>query len=81
MNNYKQALEILQSTPAMELLYPNASAAMFNAWLSEEYAYLSTKTTTPLEEQWKIDYYRKLVLLQEHECAGLFNDGYLLTAI
>ena len=69
MNNYKQALEILQTAPALQ--FP--SDTNFRGWLDEEYAYLSSKKATPPEEEWKMEYYKRLVELKQSEYVVLHS--------
>jgi hypothetical protein len=70
VNNYKQALSILDSRPALEKSMKNLGVeteAAFEGWLEEEYAYLSGLLKEPLEETLQMEYYQKLVSLEDSE--------------
>jgi len=68
LNNYKQALEILNSGPQalaqamLDLGIPDES--VFEVWLEEEQAYLQGLQKEPEEETLQMEYWQKLVDLQ-----------------
>jgi hypothetical protein len=65
VNNYKQALGILQEAAQQPAYFP--ADTDYEQWLEEEYLYLSSKKKTPPEEVWKMEYYTLLVRLVEAE--------------
>ena len=65
VNNYKQALDVLKTASEATPQFPPETD--FRAWLDEEYEYLSSRKATPPEEEWKMEYYKKLVDLTEAE--------------
>jgi hypothetical protein len=71
LNNYKQALNILESGPqaltqAMSDL-GIADGSVFEVWLEEERAYLQGLQREPDEETLQMEYWQKLVDLQASE--------------
>lgn len=70
MDNYKQALDILQSEVLLlEMMEKRGitGPAIFRAWLDEEKSYLSGLKSEPPEETLEIDYYESLVRLQKFQ--------------
>lgn len=65
MNNYKQALDILQTATSTSPQFPEETN--FHKWLEEEYKYLASKKATPPMEEWKMEYYQMLVELGSAE--------------
>lgn len=67
VNNYKQALDILSTASASPSQFPSDTS--FEKWLEEEYQYLSSRASTPPDEEWRIEYYKKLIALTDEEYA------------
>jgi hypothetical protein len=70
VDNYKQALSILDLRTALEKTMKNLGIqdeAVFEQWLEEEHKYLSGLSKEPLEETLQMEYYQKLVNLQDSE--------------
>lgn len=66
-NNYKQALGILNTAPALARTMIDlgvANEAVFEEWLKEEHKYLSSLSSEPLTETLEMEYYQKLIKLQ-----------------
>ncbi|KAG6824531.1 hypothetical protein H0H92_006579, partial [Tricholoma furcatifolium] len=64
VNNYRQALGILETRSALQKTMDDqgiASTDVFHAWLREEHAYLTSLINEPLEETLGMEYYQKLV--------------------
>ncbi|KAG6835989.1 hypothetical protein H0H93_012471 [Arthromyces matolae] len=67
VNNYKQAIAIVQGQPALEkqMVDQNiANAGIFKQWLEEERSYLTGLQREPLQETLEMEYYQKLVNLE-----------------
>ncbi len=70
LNNYKQALKILQGEEALRLtmkVQGIANTAVFYTWLREEKEYLQGLKQEPLQETLEMDYYQRLVVLYHYE--------------
>ncbi|KAF8164202.1 hypothetical protein BJ912DRAFT_1026124 [Pholiota molesta] len=67
LNNYKQALTILNSRPTVLLALQKAGAVDgkgVEQWLQDEEVYLRGLTKEPLQETLEMEYYSRLVALQ-----------------
>ncbi|KAJ3575677.1 hypothetical protein NP233_g931 [Leucocoprinus birnbaumii] len=70
VNNYTQALKILQTESAVRDAMAEQgveNGSIFHRWLEEERAYLKGLKTEPVEETLQMDYYQKLVNLAKRE--------------
>ncbi|KAJ3769675.1 hypothetical protein FB446DRAFT_648232 [Lentinula raphanica] len=70
VDNYKQALEIEAMRPALAKTMVDlgiSSTATFEQWLVEERDYLNGLKKEPAEETLQMEYYKKLVKLQDAE--------------
>ncbi|KAE9407449.1 hypothetical protein BT96DRAFT_954511 [Gymnopus androsaceus JB14] len=70
VDNYKQALEILATRPALAKTMSDlgiASTDTFDEWLREEREYLKGLKKEPAEETLQMEYYKKLVKLEDSE--------------
>lgn len=70
VDNYKQALDILQSEVLLlEMMEKHgiADPLIFETWLDEEKSYLSRLRSEPPQETLEIDYYESLVRLQKSQ--------------
>ena len=70
LNNYKQALEILDTRPAVERALVKVGARdmeMVKEWLKEEEEYLRGLSKEPLEETLEMEYYKLLLNLSTSE--------------
>ncbi|KXN91216.1 hypothetical protein AN958_02172 [Leucoagaricus sp. SymC.cos] len=70
VNNYYQALEIIANEPALQKGMKDENIAdiqVFHDWLKEECGYLVRLATEPQEEMLQMDYYQKLVNLQQRQ--------------
>ncbi|KAJ3775255.1 hypothetical protein FB446DRAFT_638291 [Lentinula raphanica] len=70
VDNYKQALEIEATRPALAKTMTDLgipSVETFNQWLEEERDYLNSLKKEPPEETLQMEYYKKLVKLQDAE--------------
>ena len=70
LNNYKQALEILDTRPAVERALVKVGARdmeMVKEWLKEEEEYLKGLSKEPLEETLEMEYYKLLLNLSTSE--------------
>ena len=70
LNNYKQALEILDTRPAVERALVKVGARdmdMVKEWLKEEEVYLKGLSKEPLEETLEMEYYKLLLNLSTSE--------------
>ncbi|KXN83359.1 hypothetical protein AN958_01534 [Leucoagaricus sp. SymC.cos] len=70
VNNYHQALEIITDEPTLlEGMQDESieSFQVFEDWLKEEKEYLSGLATEPQEETLQMDYYQKLVNLEQRQ--------------
>ncbi|KAF6742544.1 hypothetical protein DFP72DRAFT_830402 [Ephemerocybe angulata] len=68
VNNYKQALSILQGEEELKksmIARGYESTVIFHQWLAEEHEYLTNLSKEPLEETLQMDYYQKLVNLDD----------------
>ncbi|KAJ3562351.1 hypothetical protein NP233_g9627 [Leucocoprinus birnbaumii] len=66
VNNYKQALSIIQGKEELRRTMRNAqitSTTVFHEWLEEEKSYLKGLRKEPEEEKHHIDYYEELIKL------------------
>ncbi|KII92056.1 hypothetical protein PLICRDRAFT_677552, partial [Plicaturopsis crispa FD-325 SS-3] len=89
LNNYKQALEILDTGPtALRDLMVELNIAdpgVFSAWLAEERQYLQSLQKEPAVETLQMEYWQKLVNLQASEAcviaAGIATEGATLWAV
>lgn len=67
LNNYKQALSILDTKPAVVAALTKVGASGGNAvegWLREEETYLRGLSKEPLEETLEMEYYKMLESLR-----------------
>jgi hypothetical protein len=67
-DNYKQALSILETTPAVNAALSKVGAvngAVVEGWLREEETYLRGLSKEPLEETLEMVYYRMVLNLRE----------------
>ncbi|KAG6884964.1 hypothetical protein C0992_005553 [Termitomyces sp. T32_za158] len=65
VQNYKQALKLINSLPALEKQMSNQSVMdfmIFDQWLAEENVYLKGLVREPQEETLQMEYYKKLSL-------------------
>ncbi|KXN87344.1 hypothetical protein AN958_08896 [Leucoagaricus sp. SymC.cos] len=79
VNNYYQALEILNSHPAFEAAMVKLGiedVSIFETWLEEEHQYLAGLSHEPLEETQQMAYYQALVNLEN--CKLTNYTGYKL---
>jgi hypothetical protein len=70
VNNYHQALDILKTKLAVQAAMAEQgieSGSVFNAWLLEERDYLKGLKTEPAEEMLQMEYYQRLVNLNQHK--------------
>ena len=70
VNNYKQALEILNGRMALKKTMEDqgiASLEVFECWLEEEQAYLRTLAKEPIHETLEMGSYEALANLKTHE--------------
>ncbi|KAF9028412.1 hypothetical protein BDP27DRAFT_1536130 [Rhodocollybia butyracea] len=70
VDNYKQALEIQQTRHALAKTMNDMgipSTNTFRQWLTDEQAYLSSLKKEPLEETLQMEYFKKLVKLDDSE--------------
>jgi hypothetical protein len=66
VNNYRQALEILQGESALKKAMADLEVTdtkVFAEWLIEEKEYLKGLMTEPIRETQEMEYYQKLVNL------------------
>ena len=66
MNNYRQALNILNGTSALKKSMENLGIIndkVFAEWLEEEQDYLKGLSKEPIQETQEMEYYQKLVNL------------------
>ena len=64
MNNYRQALDILNGASALEKSMANLEITdikVFTEWLEEERVYLKGLLKEPIRETQEMEYYQKLV--------------------
>ncbi|KXN88309.1 hypothetical protein AN958_07512 [Leucoagaricus sp. SymC.cos] len=64
VNNYKQALKIIQGAPELECAMKEvniSNVAVFHDWLEEEKQYLLRLQKEPQEETHQIAYYEELI--------------------
>ncbi|KAJ7573041.1 hypothetical protein C8J56DRAFT_1017690 [Mycena floridula] len=78
-NNYKQALDILATEPALKMSMKEmglTSTDVFPEWLKDELEYLRTrvKAEVPEREKLEIEYYLLLVKFKETWCVCYFSD-------
>ena len=70
LNNYKQALEILDTRSAVDSALVKVGArdmVMVKEWLKEEEEYLKGLSKEPLEETLEMEYYKLLLNLKASE--------------
>lgn len=70
VNNYNQALNILQGRPALLKTMAEhgiTDAGVFKTWLEEERVYLRGLSKEPVRETQEMEYYQKLVNLNDSE--------------
>jgi hypothetical protein len=70
LNNYKQALEILDTRLAVDSALVKVGAqdmVMVKEWLKEEEEYLKGLSKKPLEETLEMEYYKLLLNLKASE--------------
>lgn len=72
VSNYKQALDILATAPDAYSHFPPKTD--FQQWLDEEYQYLDSKKSTLPNEEFKIEYYKLLVSLNDVRYVSLHPD-------
>lgn len=66
MNNYKQAINILNGEAAFDKQMRDqniAGTSIFRDWLAEEQTYLQNLSREPLQESLTMEYWQKLVNL------------------
>ncbi|KAG6894278.1 hypothetical protein C0992_006761, partial [Termitomyces sp. T32_za158] len=72
ISNYKQALQLINSLPALEKQMKDQGVEnfeMFKQWLVEEKAYLEALSCEPVQETLQMEYYQKLVNLEDSQKA------------
>lgn len=71
--NYKQALGILNTAPALERTMADKGwdGPTLEGWLVEEREYLKGLKTEPLPETFEMEYYTNLVRMEASECVQL----------
>ena len=81
VNNYLQALSIIRSEPELRkaMAARELVDADFPRWLEEERCYLANLKTEPIEETLQMDYYQKLVNLQDARYEAVNANGFNLT--
>jgi hypothetical protein len=70
LNNYKQALSLLETKPAVIAALTKVGAAsggVVKEWLREEEAYLRGLSKEPLDETLEMEYYKMLLSLRVTE--------------
>jgi len=70
LNNYKQALELLDTTPAIAAALAGLGATQASdvtGWLKEEGDYLRGLKKEPLEETLEMEYYKMVLNLRDSE--------------
>jgi hypothetical protein len=70
LNNYKQALELLDAAPSVMAALSQLGAtgtAVVEEWLEEEGAYLRALKREPLEETLEMEYYKVVLNLHNSE--------------
>jgi hypothetical protein len=70
LNNYKQALELLDGSPSVMAALSQlgaTSTAIVEEWLEEEGAYLQALKKEPLEETLEMEYYKVVLSLRDSE--------------
>jgi hypothetical protein len=70
LNNYKQALSLLETKPAVIAALTKVGAAsggVVQEWLQEEEAYLRGLSKEPLDETLEMEYYKMLLSLRVTE--------------
>lgn len=81
LNNYKQALAILEAKPAVESTLRKVGAVdeqVVEVWLKEEQDYLRGLSKEPLLEMLEMEYYKLLVTLGDSEYVFLlFLNGFI----
>jgi hypothetical protein len=82
LNNYKQALALLETKPAVESALRKVGAGdelVVVNWLKEEEEYLRGLSKEPLLETLEMEYYKLLVTLADSEYVFFYSQGtYLL---
>ncbi|KAF8341119.1 hypothetical protein F5887DRAFT_888021, partial [Amanita rubescens] len=76
VDNYKQALGILQSEPLLQKMMEQhgiTDPTVFTTWLAEEKAYLSQLLSEPPEETLEMEYYQSLV--EFYKCQEELDKG------
>jgi hypothetical protein len=69
-NKYRRALKIKQTLPLLGETMVSmgvASRSVFETWLEKEKGYLASLSKEPAEETLQMEYYQKLVNLQDYE--------------
>jgi len=70
LNNYKQALELLDGAPSVVAALSQLGAtgtAVVEEWLEEEGVYLRALKKEPLEETLEMEYYKVVLNLRDSE--------------
>ena len=70
MNNYNQALEILNGESMLKKTIDDLDIidmCMFSVWLEEKWDYLKELLKEPIHEMQEMEYYQKLVNLYDSE--------------
>jgi hypothetical protein len=70
LNNYRQALDLLQTKPAVTAALEKLGAmdaTVVEGWLCEEGSYLRGLSKEPLQETWEMEYYTTVVKLRDSE--------------
>lgn len=74
INNYRQALKLINGLPALEKQMKDQGVVdfeTFKCWLAEEKEYLCGLSREPLEETLQMEYYQKLVNLEASQYVTL----------
>lgn len=84
LENYKQALAVLDTRPAVLIAMEKVGAgdgSIVKTWLAEEDAYLHGLKKEPLQETLKMEYYSLLVALEASTYISLFYYASILLII
>ena len=76
VDNYKQALEILQMEAPLRAVMKRhgiTNPAIFRTWLDEEKMYLSDLLCEPPEETLEMEYYERLVQLFNCQYVSIYS--------
>jgi hypothetical protein len=70
LNNYRQALDLLQTKPAVLAALEKlggTDTTVVEGWLCEEEDYLRGLSKEPLQETWEMEYYTAVVKFRDSE--------------